>query len=496
VRRLRNLLFLAVALVVLIGCGLAAGFVWAYRDARVDTVGEVAFDRPLAIPDLADSRLDEQGRRVFDLILQRGAADLGRSRRTPTWGINGDHLGPTLRARRGEEVLVNVTNKIGEPSTLHWHGMHLPAEMDGGPHQLVDDGETWAPTWKIDQPAATLWYHPHPHGETAEHVYRGLAGMFLVDDGHDAGLPSAYGVDDIPVIVQDKKFDGWELDESEGLFRSTGILGDTVLVNGTPGPYLDVTTELVRLRVLNASNARIFRFHLSDDRAFDLVGTDGGLLPGPVPMSELELSPGERAEIVVRMAPRETVVLRSKPLGSVDSRFAGTDDALDVMELRAGDRLEPAPDLPDELAPAPDLADDTVAAHRRFELTGTRINGKDMDLDRIDLAAEVDTTEAWTVVNVDGSPHNFHVHDVQFQVTAVDGDDPAPYLGGWKDTVFVPPDAELRLRVRFTDYSDPDSPYMFHCHLLRHEDSGMMGQFVVVGPGEAAGRPDGEGHHH
>ncbi len=408
-RRLLKVFLIIASLVMVVVVGFGAFLAWSYVTAKVDTVGEVDFDRPLAIPPLAESHVDDRGRRVFDLTLQQGEADLGRDDPTPTWGINGDYLGPTLRATRGEEVLVNVRNELDETSTIHWHGMHLPAAMDGGPHQRIEPGATWSPTWRIDQPAATLWYHPHPHGETAQHVYRGLAGMFILDEPEDAAgpadgsaLPSEYGVDDIPLIVQDKEFDGSDLDTSPGLFESVGILGDTILVNGTPGPYLDVSTELVRLRVLNASNARVYNFHFSDDRSYDVVATDGGLLPRPAPVTHLELSPGERAEIVVAMQPGERVTLRSAPLESADDRFAGTDDSLDILELRAADRLAPSPQIPTELAAAPDLADDEIATTREFRLNGTNINGEDMDMSRIDVAAELDTTERWHITTTAG----------------------------------------------------------------------------------------------
>lgn len=182
-------------------------FAFQYFNNSIDTVGDVQFDRELQIPPLAESRV-ENGVRAFDLTMQHGESDLGRGSMTPTWGINGPHLAPTLRAMRGEQVRIDVTNNLQVASTLHWHGMHLPAEMDGGPHQMVAPGDTWSPDWLIDQPAATLWYHPHLHGESAEHVYRGLAGMFIIDDPEESALalPRNYGVDDIPLIVQDRKF--------------------------------------------------------------------------------------------------------------------------------------------------------------------------------------------------------------------------------------------------------------------------------------------------
>ena len=500
--RLRKLVLWMLSIVLLGMLAFGGTIAYFFMTAKVDTVGKVDFDRPLAVPPLAKSSLDDRGRRVFDLTMQEGSTDLGRDRKTPTWGMNGSYLAPTLRASRGETVVARVTNELGEASTVHWHGMHLPARMDGGPHQMIDPGDTWSPTWQIRQQSATLWYHPHPHGKTAEHVYRGLAGMFIVDDPAEAAvqkrLPSSYGVDDVPVIVQDKSFDGSELDESKSLFSSTGILGDTVLVNGTPGPYLDVTTERVRLRLLNGSNARIYNFHLDDDRRFQQIAGDGGLLPAPVPRTHLELSPGERAEIVVTMTPGERTVLRSAPLTSVNNRFGGTDDRFDVMELRAAETLAPSPQVPAHLASAPDLATGDVVETRDFELTGTRINGAKMAMSRIDQTVTVDTTERWRVHNNSGSPHNFHVHDVQFVIASLDGKPPPAHLAGWKDTVFLPPNWRADLLVRFTDYSDPDTPYMYHCHLLLHEDSGMMGQFVVVEPGEKAGRMKNTGteHHH
>ncbi|MPZ94157.1 MAG: multicopper oxidase domain-containing protein, partial [Propionibacteriales bacterium] len=395
-----------------------------------------------------------------------------------------------------------VTNDLGEETSVHWHGMHLPAEADGGPHQPIAPGETWQPQWTIDQPAATLWYHPHPHGETADHVYRGLAGLFILDDPDSAvadRLPHEYGVDDIPVIVQDKRLNGdGELDLSSRLFSGIGVLGEDLVVNGTPDPYLDVTTEKVRLRLLNASTARMYDFGFSDDRSFALVGTDGGLLPEPVRRDRVQLSPGERAEVVVDLQPGEETVLRSYPpdLGGADvfvDRFDGGVDRFDVLQLRAADDLAASPDVPAELADAPDL-DVDGAKVREFELSGRNINGKKMEMDRIDETVEVDSTEVWEVRNRDGNPHNFHVHDVQFQVLSIDGEEPGPELAGWKDTIFMPPDRTVRLAMEFTDYTDPDLPYMFHCHVLMHEDQGMMGQFVVVEKGGEAGTPDHTHH--
>jgi FtsP/CotA-like multicopper oxidase with cupredoxin domain len=475
--------------------------------ASVSVVTEpAAFDRPLWIPPLAESRTTDDGTRVFSLTAQEGTSQFLTGRSTRTWGFNGGLLGPTLRAERGERVAVEFRNELPDATTVHWHGMHLPAAMDGGPHQMVGPGDSWRPEWTVDQSAATLWYHPHPHGSTEEHVYRGLAGMFIVDDpAAAAGLPSVYGVDDVPVIVQDKDLDdeGRLVLDDDG--NELGTLGSTVLVNGTPGPYLHVTTELVRLRLLNGSTARTYDFGFDDDRQFSLVGSDGGLLPTPHETGRVRLSPGERAEIVVHMRPGTTAMLHSFPpdLGSVPAAFAfGGNDSFDVLELRAAERLSPSLPLPGTLSDEERLDPSDAAVTRSFELAGRTINGARMEMDRIDEVAELGDTEIWEVRSIDRLPHNFHVHDVQFEVLTIDGAPPPPELAGRKDTVYLEPGREYRLIMRFEDYADPRTPYMYHCHLLLHEDEGLMGQFVVVESGSdpsgtdqlPGGHPPGHEH--
>ncbi|THV41781.1 multicopper oxidase family protein [Glycomyces buryatensis] len=478
---------------------------YLYSQAKINTVGQVDFDNALAVPPLAESAIDGNGARVFRLEVQAGERQFKDGPATPTWGVNGAYLGPTLRASRGEEVAVAVHNGIDETTSLHWHGMHLPAAQDGGPHQAVEPDGDWTPQWTINQPAATLWYHPHPHGQTGKHVYRGVAGMFILDDDQadELNLPAEYGVDDLPMIVQDRRFhDDNTLDEDASFISSIGILGDEILVNGTMGPYREVTTRLVRLRLLNASNARVFNFGFSDDRGFDMIASDGGLLAAPFRTDRIQLSPGERAEIVVAFAPGETVDLRSYPnspgLGAdaPQLRFNGGEDSLDVCRFTAAAELTDETEVPDTLGEAPDLDLDDVAAERSFELLGFEINGESMDMNRIDFGVRVDTTEVWEVVNVDGDTHNFHVHDVQFQVLDIDGQAPPEYLSGWKDTVQLATSKRYRLAMRFSEYTDPNVPYMYHCHILFHEDSGLMGQFVVLGEDEAIGRvPESTGAH-
>jgi FtsP/CotA-like multicopper oxidase with cupredoxin domain len=490
-RRPRRLLLRLLRWVLALGLagvlGLAGLAAWVWSQADTSNLGQLRFQNELRIPPLLEPRVDDAGRKVFGLRLQQGTSQLLAGKSTQTWGANGAHLGPTIRAARGDRVVINVANDLPEATTIHWHGMRLPAAADGGPHQPIQPATTWSPGWRIDQPAATLWYHPHPHRATEDHVYRGIAGLFLLDDPQTSALalPKRHGVDDIPVIVQDKRFDAdGQLDFGEHPLSQIGRLGSQILVNGTHDPHLDVASQRVRLRLLNASTARVYHLGFADDRPFELIATDGGLLERPHRTTRVQLSPSERAEIVAAFRPGERVVLRSfRPdlgLDPFQGRFAGADDTFELLQVRAGAKLAPSPPVPPRLVRHERLNRADAATTRRFELDDdSAINGRPMDMGRIDQAVTVDTTELWEVVNRSGNLHTFHVHGVQFKVVEQAGA-PPPTLAGWKDSVFIPPASTTRLLVRFTGYTDPAVPYMFHCHLLEHEDNGMMGQVVVV----------------
>ncbi|RLK61887.1 multicopper oxidase family protein [Actinokineospora cianjurensis] len=462
----------ALALAGLAGCDTAAGPVTS------------GFGNRLRIPPLLDPPVDASGVRRFELALRRGQTEFLPGRPVDTWGINGTYLGPTLRARRGDRVAFAVANRVGDPTTLHWHGMRLPAVMDGGPHQVIAPDSIWSPEWTIDQRAATCWYHPHPHEQTARHVYRGLAGLFLLDDPDAPELPRQYGVDDIPVIIQDKRFDqrGAMIESFDGTF---GLTGDTVLVNGTLGPFLDITTTRVRFRLLNASNARIYGVGFADRRTFQVIATDSGLLPAPVDADRVVLSPGERLEIVAEFTPGEQVLLRSTGDTSDGANAIERGD-FDLVSLNAEPRLRQVPPVPAVLSTEPPIHPAPNARVRRFVLTGFEINHRPMDLTRIDEVVPAGAQEIWEIDNTTYT-HNFHIHDAAFRVLQVNGAEPEAYLRGPKDTVYVPKLAKVRLAVRFGTHTDPRTPYMYHCHILRHEDQGMMGQFVVVAPGTEDG---------
>jgi FtsP/CotA-like multicopper oxidase with cupredoxin domain len=327
--------------------------------------------------------------------------------------------------------------------------------------------------------------------------------MFIGDDpATDADLPDTYGVDDIPLIIQDKRFDGGgTLDDSAPFMSATGTLGDTILVNGTHNTYIEATTTLVRLRLLNASNARVYNLGFTDDRHFWQVASDSGLLEHPHKTRRLQLAPGERAAIIVAVEPGDETILRSfgPDLGmGWNARFNGGDDTFDIVQLRAAEQLDESAPLPDRLATIdrPDPAD--AATTRHFSLQGHRINGREMDMGRIEAVVTAVTTEIWEVTNDLGNAHTFHPHLVHFAVLDMDGAPPPPELSGWKDTIYVPPHTTIRIIAPFDGQPDPDTPSMFHCHMLAHEDDGMMGHFVVVEPGGDPGDTLGAmaGHEH
>ena len=264
---------------------------------------DAPFSRRLHIPPLLENSGSAGGASPFSLVVQKGQHEFFNTVYTQTLGYNGSILGPTIRVRNGENVRLHVENGIDQVTTVHWHGLHVPARWDGGPHQVIEPGETWKPEFTINQQAATLWYHPHAMGLTGEHVYRGLAGLFIIEDevSQTLALPRNYGVDDIPLVIQDRRF--FE-DRSLAYVRSMhdvmhGVLGNFLLVNGMLKPFVEVPRGVVRFRLLNGSNSSIYRFYLSTDQPFQLIASDGGFLAAPVGVQELVLSAGERAEILV-----------------------------------------------------------------------------------------------------------------------------------------------------------------------------------------------------
>ena len=498
------------------------------------TNGGLTFENELQIPEQSFGTVVD-GRRQFHLTVAEGTREFLPGKRARTAGVNGPYLGPTLRLRRGEDVDLIVQNNLDEMTTMHWHGMHVPARMDGTPHQRIEPGESWTASFPVHQQAAPLWYHPHPHGTTGRQVYRGVSGLMWIDDAESDALdlPKTYGVDDFPLVIQDRQFD------DQGAFRFAltqgAVYGDTMLVNGTWSPFLRVESRRVRFRLLNGSNARIYYIGFDDGREFHQIATDGGFLEAPLRTNRVTLAPGERAEVLVDFSDGAEVVLKSYPeagfLETIGSYFGGIGTGnLQLLKIDPQPARRASHGLPERLSSIPRIKPEQAAKTRPMVLAGPvqggrgaqgpqggqggrarrrgpqgiPINGKTMDMARIDEVVRLGDIEIWEVRNRGGQPHPLHVHLVQFQILDRDGRPPSAAELGWKDTVLVHPGELVRIIMRFERYADPEVPYMYHCHIMEHEDNGMMGQFLVVedpallsdNPSDIAAQDRSGGHAH
>jgi cuproxidase len=463
--------------------------------------GEAAqFSTPLPIPPLID--VARQGN-ACKLKAVRGRHAFLRGKPTLTYGYSAPILGPVLRVRRGDAVEMTVENALDVPTTLHWHGLLVPGESDGGPQQLIDPGHAWRPILKVDQPPATLWYHPHPHHDTGRQIWMGMAGMLIVSDDSDSrlGLPHAFGVDDLPLIIQDRSFgtDG-SLDYGPSPLDTVyGARGDTVIVNGAIAPFAKVPPGIVRLRLLNAANAQNFELRFRDRRTFFVIASDTGFLAAPVPVTQLRISPAERFEVLVDFADKKSVVLETGPdelmgmFGVISD--SATDGYVPIMRFEPTASAHAIRAMPERLI-EPATADPPRAVRRRqFVITNAicrsrmqssahedmislvGINGKAYDPARIDVETELGTSEIWEVVSA-GMAHPFHVHGASFRILSLKGEPPPAHLTGWKDIALVEDMAELL--VVFNQPATREHPFMYHCHILEHEDAGVMAQYVCA----------------
>lgn len=469
----------------LYGLGLALAAPAVFRARAVWATEQ----RPLVLPALDSGRMDD-GKRIFDLTVAPAQTEFFAGHATNTIGINAPFLGPVLNIRAGDAVRMNVTNSLSEATALHWHGLHLPAAADGGPHQPIAAGATWSPEFILKQKAGNFWFHAHQHGFSGAQVWAGMAGMIRVEDDEEAGLPlpRTYGEDDFNLILQDRTFDAaFQIPYAVDMHaRMAGLQGDQMLVNGQIAPYLETAAPRIRLRVLNAANGTVYRLHFADGRSFQQIASDGGLLAAPVALTEALMAPGERAEYLLDLHDGEVALLRAELFGA-ESPFAGSNGIHDFIEIRPRKSQAPAPALPAllaEIAPLPDQTGETRAM--TLAMTGEglmgdfTINDARFDHGRIDFTVPLGAVETWVFENKTQMLHPMHIHDVQFRIVARNGQPPARREMGLKDVVLTHPGEKVEVRLAFTDYADSVRPYMFHCHILEHEDAGMMGQFTVV----------------
>lgn len=432
------------------------------------------------------------------------------------------YLGPILHFRTGQKVRIHFSNDLSEPSIIHWHGLHVPHEMDGHPMDVIDPGETFTYEFQIANRAGTYWFHPHPHGRTGPQVYRGLAGLFLVSDEEEQALGLPSGDHDIPLVIQDRTFtsDNQLLYLPNGqMDRMMGFLGDQILVNGRPDYELSVAARPYRLRLLNGSNSRIYKLAWSDGSPLTVIGTDGGLLERPVQRDYVTLGPAERIELWVDFSRWEVGSerrLQSLPFsgtmmgGMMRGRAAIPHGArFDVLRVRIARAAEAGNPLPAALSTIRRhrLADaDNGQRPRTFTLAMQRmsptINGRQFDMEGVarDEVVKLNTLEAWEFVNQMSAggmrgmgmmggmrmPHPMHVHGLQFQIVdrQVESDSAGDWESvrhgyvdeGWKDTVLVMPGERVKILLKFEDFT---GLYLYHCHNLEHEDLGMMRNYRV-----------------
>lgn len=446
--------------------------------------------RPLAIPQAL--QLD-----TFDLVTDEHTHQFYPGINTATYGASAEYLGPTLLLDRGDTARIRIHNQLAQVTSMHWHGLHVPGEMDGGPQRIIEPGASWMAEFPVKNPAATYWYHPHPHELTAEQANFGIAGFIIVRDEAEAqlDLPRTYGVDDIPVVIQDRKF------TANGNF-SFYPFGDSVLVNGTPNAYLECPANVVRLRLLNGSNARVYALGFDDDRPFAVIGGDGGLLPSPASTDRLWLSNGERAEVLLDLSGMEGDSLLLMSYGNelpltvpgsgnlVWESSALNGVAFPVLRIRV---TATAPggvsNIPEFLIPQSIPEESASIRTRTKTLTGMgmvgmgmfMINGDMYDMDVVNDTMLLGSTETWHIVNNSNMAHPMHIHGVSFYILERNGQPPAAWDRGPKDVVLVDRFEDVKLIMQFTESSN-GWPYMYHCHNLLHEDNMMMMQYIVVEP--------------
>jgi bilirubin oxidase len=467
------------------------------------TIGFLSAQNELFIPDTMSGN-------EFNLILQNGTTQLFDGEATATMGANGGNMAPTLIFQQGEYVNINVTNNIGEETTIHWHGMHISPENDGGPHSVIMPGDTWNPNFTVMDKACTMWYHPHLHQKTNEHVTKGITGFIIIrnDEESALNLPRTYGVDDFPLNLQTKQFD------SSNQIVIGGHVDNIPMVNSTIDAYVELPAQVVRLRVLNGSSMRVFNLGLSNNATFYQIGSDGGLLSDPVSMTRLLLAPAERAELLVDLTGMEGQSIELNSYGSTlpgsaygiaglasmqgvsppgyNSNVLNGNDFI-LLDINVGVQTNsPVLTIPNTLVNVTpiDEADATVTRSLTIQapdmmndgITGPfEFNGQAFNMSVINQTVQLDDTEIWEVFNMSQVGHPFHIHDVQFYILDRDGVIPSENERGRKDVVWIPMMQTVRFIAKFEDHADNEVPYMYHCHMLQHEDEGLMGQFIVEG---------------
>lgn len=554
---------------VALGSGVLSLLLPAGR-AEGQSFGEslTKFVDPLPIPPVIRPSAHVDGTPLFQVTMEEFRQKLHRDLPpTSLWGYNGLYPGPTFEARRGRRIAVKWMNNLparhflpidstlhgDQPpapevrTVVHLHGLKVLPDSDGYPeawftNRFAQTGpffETKTYHYPNDQPATGLWYHDHALGTTRLNVYAGLAGFYFIRDDleEDLNLPS--GAYEIPLLIQDRFLNedgsllypvvdtGGDPDARVPLVWIPEFFGDTVLVNGKVWPYLEVEPRKYRFRFLNGSNARFYHLTLNESLSdgtglgrpgpvFKLIGTDGGLLPAPVPLDDMTISPAERFDVVIDFSGAEGkfFVLNN----DANAPFPDGDDVIptEVMLFKVTKRLRrrDTSSLPRLLAPVPRLGPSSAVKTRDLvlgELDSADPYGNPIIAlinapweDPVTENPKAGSLEIWRLINTTGDAHPIHVHLVQFQILDRQPFDPSQYPDrlvftgprvapppdespAFKDTVKSFPGDVTRIIAKFdlpsgTPVHRGDKfRYVFHCHILEHEDNDMMRPYDVVG---------------
>jgi spore coat protein A len=441
------------------------------------------------------------------------------------WGFDGVVPGPTFMTKSGEPYLVEWANALpdkhflpldhnlhgaekGLPESrtvVHLHGAKVPPESDGYPENWYPPGRSATAFYPNAQDAAMLWYHDHAMGINRLNIFAGLAGAAIIHDEVEAALNLPSGKYEIPLVIWDRMFDPngqlyYPVSANADAPWIPEFFGDVMMVNGKAWPYLEVEPRKYRFRVLNAANGRFFRFSFSDGRPFHQIGTDAGLLPAPVELKSVFMAPAERADLIVDFSTRagKTVNLMSEYFDIMQFRVAssGTKDTSAMPSaLRAVPKTPESEAVQNRMLPLIEW-DNKVAEPMIMLLGGKRW------MDPITEKPRLDTVEIWNLINPTDDAHPIHLHLVRFQILdrrrfdkfdfqmrhklRFIGDAMAPEANeaGWKDTVRANPGVVTRIIVRFEGYT---GRYVWHCHILEHEDNEMMRPYEVVSTTAASG---------
>ncbi|HHZ96845.1 MAG TPA: bilirubin oxidase [Flavobacteriales bacterium] len=451
----------------------------------------------------------------FNLTLQQGITSILPGAATSTMGANGSILGPTLIFEKGTTVNIDVDNQLPEATTIHWHGMHLPSIMDGGPHSVIEPNTVWSPSFEIMNHASTMWYHPHLMHTTNKHVQMGIAGLIIIRDAEEAALnlPRTYGVDDIPLVLQTKTFTAANQIDTD--MANSGA-DHVFLANATVDAFVDVPAQVVRLRLLNGASERSFNVGLSNGASFQVIASDGGLLAAPVTVNRLLITNGERYEILVNLSAMQGGSVNLMNYGAeIPSNIYGAASVggmggasiphydtnplnganFPMLTMNVGAPTAGAiTSIPSTLANVTPYTTDGVNVNRSIVISGSGggpqslltgpfvFNGAAFDINVINEVVQLGDKEVWTIVNQSMIFHPFHIHNIQFNILEINGNPPLPHQQGWNDVLLVPSfGGSVKFITQFNDFVDPVIPFMYHCHMLTHEDGGLMGQFTVEG---------------